>query len=172
MKVRTNLFRRLDYQKSIQSPGGPYIYGMHNFFVLGGCLLALSIYTIILSKLANCRSQFLLDRLGRCLKLFVLSESTPCRKFASQFGLAIFFTRKTHTTSGNRIALACVYLSETATPMHICRQRNGPSRLCATNPSHSANLKCSAVCVCARACVCTCVRACVREVFSIYDNNI
>ena len=50
------------------------------------------IYTIILLKsvclsvLANCRSQFLLDRLGRCLKLFVSTDSTSCHKFACQFG--------------------------------------------------------------------------------------
>ena len=30
-------------------------------------------YTAVLS---NCRSQFMLDRLGRCLKLFVSTEST------------------------------------------------------------------------------------------------
>ena len=58
------------------------------------------IYTIILLKsvclsaFANCRSQFLLDRLGRCLKLFVSSESISCHEFASQFGLAIFLYAK------------------------------------------------------------------------------
>ena len=41
-----------------------------------------AIYTMILlkyvclSQLANCRSQFLLHRLGRCLELFVSTEST------------------------------------------------------------------------------------------------
>ena len=44
---------------------------------------------------ADCRSQFLLDRLGRCLKLIVSSGSTSCHEFASQFGLAFFYTRKT-----------------------------------------------------------------------------
>ena len=52
------------------------------------------IYIIILleyfclSVLANSRSQFLLDHLGRCLKLFVSNESISCHEFASQFGLA------------------------------------------------------------------------------------
>ena len=60
-----------------------------------------TIYTIIclksvcLATFADCRSQFLLDRLGRCLKLIVSSGSTSCHEFASQFGLAFFYTRKT-----------------------------------------------------------------------------
>ena len=44
---------------------------------------------VCLSQLANCRSQFLLDRLVRSLKLFVSTESTSRHEFASQFGLAI-----------------------------------------------------------------------------------
>ena len=58
------------------------------------------IYTIIclksvcLSTFADCRSQFLLDRLGRCLKLIVSSGSTSCHEFASQFGLAFFLYAK------------------------------------------------------------------------------
>ena len=43
---------------------------------------------------ADCRSQFLLDRLGRCLKLIVSSGSTSCHEFASQFGLAFFLYAK------------------------------------------------------------------------------
>ena len=46
--------------------------------------------SVCLSMLANCRSQFLLDRLGRCLKLFVSTDSTSCHECASQFGLAFF----------------------------------------------------------------------------------
>ena len=41
-------------------------------------------------QLANCRSTFLPDRLGRSLKLFVSTESTSCHDFASQFGLEMF----------------------------------------------------------------------------------
>ena len=36
--------------------------------------------------LANRRSQVLLDRLGRCLKLFVSTESPPCHEFATKNG--------------------------------------------------------------------------------------
>ena len=46
------------------------------------------------STFADCRSQFLLDRLGRCLKLIVSSGSTSCHEFASQFGLAFFLYAK------------------------------------------------------------------------------
>ena len=41
------------------------------------------------------RSQLLLDCLGRCLKLFVSTDSTSSHEFSSQFGLAFFYTRKT-----------------------------------------------------------------------------
>ena len=51
--------------------------------------------SVCLATFADCRSQFLLDRLGRCLKLIVSSGSTSCHEFASQFGLAFFYTRKT-----------------------------------------------------------------------------
>ena len=51
-------------------------------------------YNSRLPVLANSRSQFLLDRLGRCLKLFVSTETISCHEFASPFGLAIFYTRK------------------------------------------------------------------------------
>ena len=47
------------------------------------------------STFADCRSQFLLDRLGRCLKLIVSYRGTSSHELASQFGLAIFYTRKT-----------------------------------------------------------------------------
>ena len=49
---------------------------------------------ISLSTFANCRSQFLLDRLGKCLKLIVSSRGTSCHEFTSQFGLEFFYTRK------------------------------------------------------------------------------
>ena len=68
-------------------------------------MLALS-----LSKLANCRSQFLL-----VWEMFVLSESTSCHKFASQFGLAICFIREKHTQPSETGSPSCVYFNETAT---------------------------------------------------------
>ncbi len=51
--------------------------------------------SVCLSQLANCSSQFLLDRLGRCLKLFVSTESTCCHEFAFQFGLEFFYAKNT-----------------------------------------------------------------------------
>ena len=72
---------------------GPGNTGMN--YEMGG-----TIYTIIclkyvcLSTFADCKSQFLLDRLGRCLKLIVSSGSASCHEFASQFGLAFFLYAK------------------------------------------------------------------------------
>ena len=48
-----------------------------------------------MSLFTNGRSQFLLDRLGRYLKLFVSTESTSSHEFASQFGLAILLCKNT-----------------------------------------------------------------------------
>ena len=46
--------------------------------------------------LANCWG-FLLDCLGRCLKLFVSTESTSFHELASQFVLVIFlYAKNTH----------------------------------------------------------------------------
>ena len=72
--------------------------------------------SLCLSKSANCRSQFLLDRLGRCLKLFISTESTSCHEFASQFGLQFFYTQKIpNTIAKNTVAYAIVYLNEAPT---------------------------------------------------------
>ena len=49
--------------------------------------------------LAKCRSQFLLDRLRRCLKLFVSTDSTSRHEFASQFGLAFTYAKNTQKLS-------------------------------------------------------------------------
>ena len=45
-------------------------------------------FLICLSQLANCRSQFLLDRPGRCLTLFVSTDGPSSHEFPSQFGQA------------------------------------------------------------------------------------
>ncbi len=63
-----------------------------------------------MSLFANGRSQFLLDRLGRCVTLFVSTESTSSHEFASQFGLAIFLYAKntqklTETVSPARVLI-------------------------------------------------------------------
>ena len=60
----------------------------------GQKLFILYIMSLNLSLFANCRSQFLLDRLGGCLKLFVSTESTSPYEFPSQFVLAMFLYAK------------------------------------------------------------------------------
>ena len=65
----------------------------------------LGIYPIIclksvcLATFAECSSQFLIDRLGRCLKLIASTRGTFCHEFASQFGLEFFYTRKNRKTT-------------------------------------------------------------------------
>ena len=61
-------------------------------------------------ELANCWSQFLLDRLGRCIKLFVSTESTSSNDFASQFGLEMFYTQTTQTTIANTESPARLFI--------------------------------------------------------------
>ena len=67
---------------------------IYTIICLKSVCLSVCLY-VCLATFADCRSQFLLDRLGRCLKLIVSSGSTSCHEFASQFGLAFFYTRKT-----------------------------------------------------------------------------
>ncbi len=129
-------------------------------------------------------SQFLLDRLGRCLKLFVSSESTSCHKFASQFGLTIFYTRKTSKTIANTASHTRLLIRMKHRPaIHGQRNRRkdgvSSSWLGAHRPCNTDNLDsdgsgwvglCARVCVrvcvhvwaCARACMLACVRACLR----------
>ncbi len=64
----------------------------------------ISLKSVCLSQLTNCRSQLLLDRLGRCLKLFVSTESTSCHEFTSQFGLEFFICEKHSKPQENRAA--------------------------------------------------------------------
>ena len=63
-----------------------------------------------LSLLANCRPQFLLDCLGRCLKLFISTGSTSSHESASQFGLAIFLYAKNTQKLSLRPSLAKVFV--------------------------------------------------------------
>ena len=78
------------------------------------------IYTIILLKsvclsvFANCRSQFLLDRLGKCLYLSVSSDSTSCDEFASQFALAFLYAKNFHTLS-RRLSRPHIHVNDPAT---------------------------------------------------------
>ena len=76
------------------------------------------------SMFANCRSQFLLDRIGKCLKLFVSTDSTFNHEFASLSGLDFFIRQKLPKPQGYRAASASFYFNG----QHCC-QRSGPSRL-------------------------------------------
>ena len=49
-----------------------------NSFIICTVILLKSVAVSKLPLLANCRSQFLLDRLGRCLKEFVSTDSQAC----------------------------------------------------------------------------------------------
>ena len=53
------------------------------------------IYVCLSVGVRKLQVAILLDRLGKCLKLFVSSDSISCHEFASQFGLAFFYMRKT-----------------------------------------------------------------------------
>ena len=130
------------------------------------------IYTIILlksvclSQLANCRSQFLLDRLGRCLKLFVSTESTFCHEFVS-VQPRIFLREKHSKPRGNRAASASVYFNGQRPA--IVTSGAGHHGWAITDPSNSDNLNDGGVC--ARVNAGACARGCMRDVFAIYDNN-
>ena len=113
--------------------------------------------------LANCRLQFLLDRLGKWLKLFVSTDSTSCHEFASQFDLAICLCAKKHPRPrGNRVASTCVYLNDPATGHECQRNRRKealtPSRLGAIEPERRRRCVCASM----RACLCACASVCVR----------
>ena len=58
----------------------------------------------------NCRSQFLLDCLGRCLKLSVSTDGTSSHEVASHFGLAIFVYAKNTQKLSRRPSPAQVFV--------------------------------------------------------------
>ena len=60
------------------------------------------------TMLASCRSQFLLDRLGKCLKLFVSTVGTSCHKFASQYGVEMFLYAKLGPKTTPKYRLVCL----------------------------------------------------------------
>ena len=59
---------------------------------------------VCLATFAECSSQFLIDRLGRCLTLVASTRGTFCHEFASQFGLEFVYTRKKPQTTVARPA--------------------------------------------------------------------
>ena len=91
--------------------------------------------------------------------------------------------RKHPKCRGNRVASACVYLNDPATG-HECqrnRRKGGVNSVTLgrhppIEPERRRRWVCAraGVRACARACVCACAhaRACLRDVFTIYDNDI
>ena len=145
---------------------------IYSFFFLDiyTIILLKSVYlSVCLSQLANCRSQLLLDNLGRCLKLFVSTESTSCHEFASQFGLDFCIREKHSKPRGIRTASASVYFNGQRPA--IVASGAGRHGWVPPDPSNSDILNDGdggvRVCVCAceraceRACMCACVHACV-----------
>ena len=113
---------------------------------------------------ANGRSQFLLDRLGRCFQLFVSSDSTSSHEFACQFGLAFFLCEKHSKPRGNRAASASVFFNGQR-PAIVTSGAGRYGWLAQTIQIAIQRRRCVCVgCVCsvrAGACACACVRACV-----------
>ena len=135
--------------------------------------------SVCLSTFENCRSQFLLDHLGRCFKLFVSTHSTSCHEFASQFGLAIFYTRKTPKTSKKPVRpRQCLFEGSSDRPL-IASGTGEKWRNSVTvgrhRPIEQRRPEQQRRCVCVyarmRACVHECTRLCTC-VLAIYDNNI
>ena len=103
-----------------------------------GPSLIITIYTIILLKsvclsaFANCRSQFLLDLLGRCLKLSVSAERYILPRVRISVRSCNFFIPEKHQKSrGNRVGSACIYLNDLATWYES--QRSGRSQMNSAN---------------------------------------
>ena len=120
-------------------------------------------FSLNLSVFANCWSQFLLDHLGKCLKLFVSTDSTSCHDFASQSAYNFFIREKHPKPRGNRAITASVYFNGQ-------RPALSPAERAVAVGRHRIAITCTAVT--AAVCVCVCMRASVRDVFAIYDKNI
>ena len=69
-------------------------------------------------------SQFLLDGIGRCIKLFVLTDSTSCHEFASQFGLAYLLYPKNTQEISRRPTVEHTWLLLPATPVTMWSRLN------------------------------------------------
>ena len=65
--------------------------------------------SVAISKLQVAIICYLLDGLGRCLKLFVSTDSKSSHESASQFGLPIFlYAKKTPKTIAKTVSRASV----------------------------------------------------------------
>ena len=119
------------------------------------------------------------DRLGRCLKLIVSSESISCHEFASQFGLEfVLYAKKNPNISLIQSRPHVVYFNGSPTGHCLASVESGAPNhdglIGRTDTANSDGLGGGGVCVFASVSVCAraYMRACVRDVFAIYDNDI
>ena len=122
----------------------------------------------------------MLDRLGRCIRLIVSSESISCHEFASQFGLEfVLYAKKNPNISLIQSRPHVVYFDGSPTGHCLASVESGaPNHDGLIGRTDTANSdgrgvgvrvrECERVCACVRACV----HGCVRDVFAIYDNDI
>ena len=125
----------------------------------------------------------MLDRLGRCLKLIVSSESISCHAFASQFGLEfVLYAKKNPNLSLIQSRPHVVYFNGSPTGHCLASVESGaPNHDGLIGRTDTANSDGRGwgwgwgwdvrVRECERVCARACMHACVREVFAIYDND-
>ena len=126
-------------------------------------VLSIIKFALNLSLFANCRSQFLLDRLGRCIKLIVSSESISCHEFASQFGLEFVSYAKNPKPIVNTESPACCLLYFNGPPTCHCLasvESGAPNHGVMVGRTDTATVV-GGVCVFASVSVRACMRACV-----------
>ena len=121
----------------------------------------------------------MLDRLGRCVKLIVSSESISCHEFASQFGLEFVLCANKTPNLSLQSRPHVVYFNGSPTGHCLASFESGaPSHDGLIGRTDTANSDGRGlgvgVCVFASVNVCAlaCVHACVHDVFAIYDNDI
>ena len=113
----------------------------------------------------------MLDLLGRCLKLIVSSESISCHEFASQFGLEFVLYVKNPNLSLIQSRPHVVYFNGSPTGHCLASVESGaPNHDGLIGRTDTANSDGRGWGSGVR--VRGCERACVRDVFTIYDNDI
>ena len=100
--------------------------------------------------------------------MFVLSDSTSCHEFASQFSLAIFFYAKNSPNYREYRLAGALFISMNRRSAIVSptSKRGHPTMTPSWLDAPRQQRRRSWVGLCVRASVC------VRDVFAIYDNNI
>ena len=88
-----------------------------------------------MTLLSNCRSQFLLDRLGRCLKLFVSTVSPSCHEFVWLYSTKISIMIMSYGSE------TWIYLKSVQNMINIFETRSAHRTKCALFRWHPALLK-------------------------------